>query len=346
MNETILKQEIEQQPEAIRSLISRERKDVESLVAQLRGRFNHVVIAARGTSDNAARYAQYLLGAHNHLPVALATPSLFTIYDQPPKMTDSLVIGISQSGRPPDIVAVLEEGRRQGQPTLAITNQADSPLAKAAEYLIQLKVGQERSVAATKTYTATLAALALLSGCLNGDAGALEALEKVPDYMQQVLQDVEGVHLGVQRYRYMDHCVVIGRGFNYATAFEISLKIKELTQIIAEPYSSADFLHGPIAIIREGFPVLMVAPSGPMLADLKDLIERIIEMHSELVLISDVPEILERAHLAMQLPGGIPEWLSPMVAVLPGQVFSLALAQARGLDPDQPKGLHKVTETW
>lgn len=346
MSETILKQEIEQQPEVVRSLISRERNDVANLARELRGHFNHVVIAARGTSDNAARYAQYLLGAHNHLPVALATPSLFTIYDQPPKMVDSLIIGISQSGRPPDIVAVLEEGRRQGHPTLAITNKADSPLAKVAEYIIPLKVGKERSVAATKTYTATLAALALLSGCLNHGTGALEELEKVPDYMQQVLQAIGDVYSHVQRYRYMDHCVVIGRGFNYATAFEISLKIKELTQIIAEPYSSADFLHGPIAIIREGFPVMMVAHSGPMLNDLRDLIARVIEMHSELILISDVPEILDRAHLAMQLPSGIPEWLSPMVAVLPGQIFSLALAQARGLDPDQPKGLHKVTETW
>ncbi len=346
MSKTILKQEIEQQPQVVRSLISRELNDVANLAKELRGHFNHVVIAARGTSDNAARYAQYLLGAHNHLPVALATPSLFTIYKQPPKMADSLIIGISQSGRPPDIVAVLEEGRRQGQPTLAITNKADSPLAKAAEYIIPLKVGRERSVAATKTYTASLAALALFSGCLNHEARTLDELEKVPDYMQQVLQGVDDVHPSVQRYRYMDHCVVIGRGFNYATAFEISLKIKELTQIIAEPYSSADFLHGPIAIIREGFPVMMVAPSGPMLNDLTELIERIIEMHSELILISDVPEILGRANLAIRLPAGIPEWLSPMVAVLPGQIFSLALAQARGLDPDQPKGLHKVTETW
>jgi glucosamine--fructose-6-phosphate aminotransferase (isomerizing) len=174
----------------------------------------------------------------------------------------------------------------------------------------------------------------------------LTDLHRAPDLMQQALDGLVGLSPRVERYRYMEHCVVIGRGYNYATAFEVSLKAKELTQIVAEPYSSADFLHGPIAMVHRGFPVIVIAPSGSVLDDMRALIARLAERRAELLLIADDEALLGQAHLPMPLPPGLPEWLSPLVAVLPGQVFSLALARARGLDPDQPEGLTKVTETW
>jgi glucosamine--fructose-6-phosphate aminotransferase (isomerizing) len=323
-----------------------EEKNVERLVKALRGRFDYVVIAARGTSDNAARYAQYLLGAHNCLPVALATPSLFTLYQRPPTFSNALVIGISQSGQSPDIVAVVAEGRRQGCPTIAITNDPQSPLADAAEHVVPLHAGPEEAVAATKTYTASLAALALFSSLLADDGGRVAQLQRLPELVAQTLDTLSPVLPRVERYRFMRHCAVVGRGYNYATAFEIALKIKELTHTVAGPYSSADFRHGPIALVRDGFPVIVVAPSGSVYDDMCALVVDLGKLDAELLLVSDDRSLLDRAHLAMPLPPDVPEWLTPLVAVLPGQLFSLELTRARGLDPDRPTGLRKVTETW
>lgn len=345
MSASILEQEINEQPEAIQRLFDQEADHAQHLAASLRDRFNYVVIAARGTSDNAARYAQYTFGVYNRLPVALATPSLFTLYERPPLLTGALVIGISQSGQSPDIGAVISEGRRQGQPTIAITNDPTSPLAQAAEHVIPLHAGPEQAVAATKTYTTSLGALALLSAALAADNERLAQLQRLPQLMSQALLNLAPVMVRVERYRYMAHCVVIGRGYNYATAFEIALKIKELTRTVAEPYSSADFRHGPIAMVGQGFPVLVVAPSGTVSDDIRVLVGDLKGLGSELLLISEDASLLGQAQLPMPLPAGLPEWLTPLVAVLPGQLFSLALAQAKGLSPDQPAGLKKVTET-
>lgn len=342
---SILEYEIAEQPAVIRQLLDRELNNVEHLVTKLRGAFNHVVIAARGTSDNAARYAQYLFGACNQLSVTLTTPSLFTLYGRAPNLAGALVIGISQSGQSPDIVAVVAEGRRQGCPTIAITNDPESPLAASAGYVIPLHAGPERAVAASKTYTASLAALALFSSVLAGDAERVAQLHNLPALTQQLLTDLEPALGRVERYRYMEHCAVIGRGYNFATAFEIALKIKELTQTVAEPYSSADFRHGPIAMIRKGFPAIIIAPTGSVFNDMSSLVTDLRELAAELLLISDDQGLLDQAHLALPLPAGLPEWLTPLLAVLPGQLFGLRLAQARGLDPDWPEGLQKVTET-
>ncbi len=210
----------------------------------------YVLIAARGTSDNAARYAQYVFGAYNHIQVALATPSLYTLYGTPPDLRGALVVGISQSGQSPDIVSVLTTGRAQGRPTLAITNVPDSPLAQAADWVLPLGCGVERAVAATKTYTTSLAALALLSTALSGgeqrrgNEQHRAELARVPEWMRQTLRSVEPQLPHVERYRYAGRSAVIGRGFNYATAFEVALKIKELSRVVTESYSSADFCMG------------------------------------------------------------------------------------------------------
>jgi glucosamine--fructose-6-phosphate aminotransferase (isomerizing) len=340
-----LEKEINEQPVVIARLLERETENVRQLVGHLRGSFNHIVIAARGTSDNAARYGKYLLGAYNRLQVALATPSLFTLYQHPPQMDDALVVGISQSGQSPDIVAVVAEGRRQGRPTLAITNAPQSPLAQAAEHVVALHTGPEQAVAATKTYTASLAVLALFSTLLADDEARLAQLRALPERASQTLVALTPILRRIERYRYINHCVVIGRGYNYATAFEIALKVKELTRVVAEPYSSADFRHGPIAMIGEGFPVILVAPSGAVCDDIRALVGELEELKAEQLVISDDARLLARAHLALPLPADVPEWLTPLVAVLPGQLFGLALAEVKGLNPDQPLGLSKVTET-
>lgn len=341
-----LKTEIFEQPRILENLLASQMAQVEKIARIIRDDPPaYVFLAARGTSDNAGRYASYLWGAANGLPVALATPSLFTYYATPPRLKGALVVGVSQSGQSPDIVSVLEEGHRQGCPTLAITNALDSPLAQAADYVIDIQAGVEAAVAATKTYTAELMAIAMLSAALNQDTARQKALAHVPGWVQQALKLDERIAQVAERYRYMSRCVVIGRGYNYATAFEWSLKLKELTYVIAEPYSSADFLHGPIAVVERGFPVMAVAPSGKVFEDALDLLERLQRSLAELLVVSDQPAALALAQSPLPLPPDIPEWLSPLAAIIPAQLFAYHLTRAKGYDTERPRAIRKVTET-
>jgi glucosamine--fructose-6-phosphate aminotransferase (isomerizing) len=342
-----LHSEIFEQPRILSDLLVQQWPAIQEIARQIRSfEIDYIFLVARGTSDNAARYAQYLLGASNGLPIALATPSLFTLYEAPPRLKRALVIGISQSGKSPDIVRVLAEGRSQGCPTLAITNAIESDLNQAAAFHIDIQAGLETAVAATKSYTAQLMAIAMLSAALNEDTAAYETLLRVPTWIEQTLRLDDSIMQMAERYRYMNQCVVIGRGFNYSTAFEWSLKLKELTYVVAEPYSSADFQHGPIAVVDQGFPVLAVMPEGRVFVDLLELIERLHTIkRAELLIISNQPQALGIAQSPVRLPAGLPEWVSPMVAIVPAQLFCYHLTRAKGYDTEAPRGLHKVTET-
>ena len=346
LERTDLYREIHEQPDVTARLLKRQRENADALAVEIQRRgIGGVVIAARGTSDNAARYAQYLLAAANGLVVGLATPSLFTVYKTPPRFGNLLVLGISQSGKSPDIVSVVAEGKRQGALTAAITDFPESDLGRTADYVLELSAGEEKSIAATKTYTAELAAIALLSVALDGDAGRREMLDRIPEQIGQALSVENQIAQAAERYRYMQSCVVIGRGYNYATAFELSLKLKELTYTVVEPYSSADFMHGPLAMVASGFPVITIAPSGQMLPDMMAFMDTITQRHAELLVISDDPAALGMARVPLRLPPGVPEWLSPLTSIVPGQLFAMYLAHARDYDVDRPRGLHKVTET-
>jgi glucosamine--fructose-6-phosphate aminotransferase (isomerizing) len=341
-----LRQEIHEQPAVLTRLLDGQAEGAARIADAIRERdVCYAVLAARGTSDNAARYAQYLFGSLNGLPVALATPSLFTVYHAPPRLGDALVLGISQSGQSPDILAVVEEGRRQGALTVAVTNAAGSPLAEAAEHVLLLGAGEERAVAATKTYTAQLGALALLAAHLARDEGRLRALRRVPDGVEAALSLEEAIARAAQRYAHVTQCVVLGRGYNYATAFEIALKLKELTYVVAEPYSSADFRHGPVAIVERGFPVVVVAPQGAVYEDVVALTRKLAERDADLTVISEADEALGLARAPLRLPVELPEWLSPFTCVVPGQLLALHTTLAKGYDPDHPRGLTKVTRT-
>ena len=342
-----LHSEILEQPERIASLLHSQRKIIEQIAAAIQKReIQYVFLAARGTSDNAGRYANYLLGALNGLPLALATPSLFTYYKRPPKLKNALVVGISQSGQSPDIVSVLEEGKRQGCATLAITNEPDSPLAGYADFLIDIQAGAEKAVAATKTYTAELMAVAMLSAALRGNKKAWTELAKIPAWMKQTLKQNDFISQSAGRYRYIDQTVVLGRGFNYATAFEWALKMKELTYIIAEPYSSADFAHGPIAMMVSGYPVFAVAPKGKVFDSMLEMLKRLrSDLSAELVVISNDKRALSLAQVPLTIPADVPEWLSPIVSILPAQLFAYHLTLAKGYNTEQPRSIRKVTET-
>lgn len=339
--------EIFEQPERLGALIISQRKNVQQIAQAIKARnIQFVFLAARGTSDNAGRYANYAWGALNSLPVALAAPSLFTYYQQPPVLRNALVVGISQSGQSPDIVSVLVEGKRQGNLTLAITNDPQSPLAKVADFVLDIQAGPELAVAATKTYTAELMTVAMLSAELSGDDTCWKGLACVSDWIGEVLRQDEFIQREAQRYRYMQQCVVLGRGFNYSTAFEWALKLKELTYTAAEPYSSADFQHGPVAMVSDGFPVLAVAPTGKVFDTMLTTMTRLkMDLSAELVVISNSPEALKLAQVPLTIPAGVPEWLSPLVSIVPAQLFAYHLTMAKGYNPEAPRTIHKVTET-
>ena len=339
--------EILEQPQVIARLIAEESSQIARIAAELEQRdIQYVLIAARGTSDNVATYGKYLFATMLQLPVALAAPSLYTIYHQPPRTgKGALVIGISQSGESPDIVSVLDEARQQGATTLAITNEPDSPLARFAQHVIACHAGKELSVAATKTYTAQLTALALLVAHWSGQGESRSQIQLLPEAAERTLGLRETVRQRAERYRYMEACVVLGRGYNYGTAHEIALKIKELSYLLMDSYSPADFKHGPIAVIEQGFPVILVAPSGLVYPDMLSLAKELAEKGAELIAISDGKEALDIAVTPLRLPVAVPEWLSPIVAVIPGQLLAHDLTVAKGYDPDHPRGLLKVTLT-
>jgi glutamine---fructose-6-phosphate transaminase (isomerizing) len=339
--------EILEQPARLASLLSAQRKTIEEIAQKIEDRdVPFAFLAARGTSDNAGRYANYLWGAMNGLPVALATPSIFTYYEKPPRLRNALVIGISQSGQSPDIVSVVAEGKRQGCLTLAITNDSSSPLAEAADYILDIQAGPEVAVAATKTYTSELMSIAMLSAALSHSEAAWQALAQAPAWIEQVLQQDKTIEQMTQRFRYMQRCVVLGRGYNYATVFEWALKLKELTYVEAEPYSAADFQHGPIAMVERGFPVMTVAPQGKVLEPLIEMATYLRkDLLAELVMVSNDKNALGLAQSPIPLPAGIPEWLSPIISIVPAQLFAYHLTVVKGFDTEKPRGIFKVTET-
>ena len=342
---TYLEKEIHEQPDVARRLISKQAAHIHQIAAAIRDKQpSYVVIAARGTSDNAARYAKYLFGHYLNFPVMLATPSLHTIYDSPPKFHNALVIGISQSGKAEDVRQVLADANDDNAVTLAITNDESSPLAQTAQHHIALLAGEEISIAATKTYTAQLITIAMLTAALAHDVEQMQVLDQIPVWLQETLTFSQTIPIWVERYRYMSRYAVIGRGFNYCTAFEVNLKIKELCSISGEGYSEADFLHGPIALIKPDFPVIVIAPDGKPTERMQHLVEQLENRGGETIIFSNVASLLERATKSVQLPV-IPEWVSPIVSVVPGQIFGLHLAQTLGHTVDTPHGLSKVTIT-
>jgi glucosamine--fructose-6-phosphate aminotransferase (isomerizing) len=333
--------EIKQQPEIIARTMGANAAPAGE-VARIAGSCTHALIAARGTSDNAGRYAQYVWGTRNGLSVGLTTPSLFSVYDRPPRLDGALVVGISQSGESPDIVSVLEEARAQGRPTVAITNEPDSPLADFADVVIDLDAGEETAVAATKTYTAQLAVVALISEAM---AGATGGLDGIASFVSAALDEEKRVTELAGTQEDMEHCAVLGRGFNQATAFEWALKLQELTYVVAQPFSTADFLHGPIAVVEPQYPVLAITARGPAADDVREVLHRCNEAGASLVVIGNDPAVADITRNNLSFSPEIEEWLSPIPAIVIGQLFAYHLTLAKGLDPEAPRGLRKVTRT-
>ncbi|WP_422774912.1 SIS domain-containing protein [Plantactinospora sp. WMMC1484] len=306
----------------------------------------HVVFTARGTSDHAALYAAYLTEIRLGLPAGLASPSTITVFGARPDLSQALVVGVSQSGGSPDLTEVLRVAREAGALTLAVTNAPDSPLSNAAELAVDVAAGHERAVAATKTYTAELLALLMLVEGIRAGDGALPAqeraaLEALPELAGRTLADPTPGQLA-SRYRFADRMVTTGRGYAYPTAREAALKLMETSYLPALAFSGADLLHGPLAMTDPDVPVLAVVGGGAGGAAMRDVVAKVAERGADLVVVGPG----EVAGTAAQLPvPEVDERYAPLLDILPVQRLALALALARGEDPDAPRGLHKVTAT-
>jgi glucosamine--fructose-6-phosphate aminotransferase (isomerizing) len=346
-----LRDEILEQPAAASRFLATQSASVDAIAESIRSReIDHVVVAARGSSDHAAIYAQYVLGVRNGLTVGLATPSVVSVYGAEPRLTRTLVLAISQSGASPDIVAVVDAARRQGAPTVALTNDPSSPLAERADWTLDLSAGPERAIAATKTYTASLLAVAAMSAALMTDAATRAAdqaaVARIPDALAGMLALEPEMERIAREQAAADRLLVIARGFEYATAREWAIKIKELAHVFADPYSAADFQHGPVALVEPGVPVIAIVRDGPTAAGLIEQLARLREdLDAQLAIVSDVPAVLASATWPVAVAPPPAEWLAPIATIVAGQLHAMALTVARGLDPDAPRNIHKVTRT-
>jgi glutamine---fructose-6-phosphate transaminase (isomerizing) len=298
-----------------------------------------VVIVARGSSDYAAIFARYLLEAVTGRPVALAAPSLVTLYGGEPRLDGWLALGISQSGRTPEIVTVLERYGAAGARTVAVTNDPDSALAAAADVQIELAAGEERAVPATKTFTAQLAAVALVGEALGPVPWSGGDWERLPGMVEELLDDPGPAERAAEALGDADELIAVGRGYLMCVALEAALKLREATGVRAEGWSAADFRHGPVTVARGDIPLLAVSATGPAAADVEDLAAQLEQDGTRVLRLADVPG----SDLAY--PGDLAEPLCTLPATIRAQQLALALALRRGIDPDEPPGLGKVTPT-
>ncbi len=336
--------EIHEQPEVLGRILEEGWGEVLAAARSLREKgFRYAMLAARGTSDNAALYAKYLFEVILGVPTALASPSVFTLYGGEMRLDDVLVLGISQSGESKDVLETVRRSGELGARTLSVTNDAGSSLAGAAEFHFPLRAGREESVAATKTYTASLLVLYLLVEALKGGDAPSAEVRGLPEGAREILGSRWE---GTARYRYADQVVVTSRGYNLPTAQEAALKLMETNYVVAEAFSAADLRHGPMAMIGQDFPVIAIVPPGKARPGMASLVEGLRERRAEVVVISADRELTGVAPAGFLVPASCPEELSPILYAIPPQILAHDLSRLRGLDPDAPRGLSKVTETW
>jgi glucosamine--fructose-6-phosphate aminotransferase (isomerizing) len=342
---SLMLQEIGEQPAALTRTISEERAKILRLGDALKQReIDLIVLVARGSSDNAALFGRYLLEITTGIPVSLSAPSVHTIYHARLDLKHALVVGVSQSGEGEDINRVLENARECGAFTIGITNEPASSMVKLVDETLLMHGGRERSVAATKTFTGQILLFYMLASALAKDGRAID-YQAIPDLAARALEQKPAIVELVQRYVFMENCVVVGRGLAYANAYEFALKLMETCYVVAERFSSADFLHGPVAMIERHFPVIIFAPPGAMLAGTRDLIGRLEELRADTLAITGDIDTATKCTRSIIMPREIDEFLAPIPYIIPAQLFAALLAEAKGLDPDKPRSLSKVTRT-
>jgi glucosamine--fructose-6-phosphate aminotransferase (isomerizing) len=331
--------EMAEQPARLRQLIGRVDAIVELVRAVAPARLGGISLVARGSSDHAALYGRYLLEAATGRPVSLAAPSLHTLYRVEVDYSGQLVIAVSQSGATHEIVETLQALQDGGGHGLAITNDPRSALARAANQVIDLEMGEERAIPATKTVSAQFTTFAIIAAALGDVPFSRSELESIPDWVQVVLNDPGPTAVAAEALDESRQLIVVARGYLFAAALEMSLKLKETCSLFADGYSAADLRHGPIAAVTRGLPVVALCAAGPARSDVASLIDDLRARRASVLVIGsgegpDVP-----------LPAEVPESLAPIIAVVRGQQVAYALALRLGYDPDSPQGLTKVTQT-
>ncbi|HYG80474.1 MAG TPA: SIS domain-containing protein [Pyrinomonadaceae bacterium] len=341
---SLILQEIAEQPAALQKTIEEERAKVARLGSFLKRRdVDLIVLVARGSSDNAALFGRYLLEIKTGIPVSLAAPSVYTLYGGELKLGRALVVGVSQSGEGEDINRVLERARACGAYTVGITNEPASSMAQTVDELLLTHGGRERSVAATKTFTGQMMLFYLLAAALGG-APSLN-YEAVPELAARALEHQENIRQLAERYVFMENCVVVGRGLLYANAYETALKLMETCYVVAERFSSADFFHGPLAMVERHFPIILFAPPGITLEGARLLMNRLKELHADTLAITADEQVMGMSTRSVRMAAEIEEDLAPIPYIIPAQLFAALLADAKGLNPDAPRSLSKVTRT-
>ena len=338
---SILLSEINEQPAALERALSGAKSEIADLVAEAKRRdVRYIILAARGTSDNAATYAKYLFQLTLGLPCGLAAPSVHTLYEASVSYRDALVIGVSQSGAGDDINEVMTQAKASGALTAAITNTATSRLAQIADHVLLCNAGVEKAVAATKSYTTTLALFAKLAARWAGNDDLAENLWRVPDAMHTELSRLSGKAEQVaQTLLHAERILTVARGLHLCTAIESALKIAETTYTTTQAFSSADLLHGPIASVPPLTPCLLFLPTGKTKAMMEEVEAKLCSRGARVLSLSTDPDA------ALPLTDTGTELLAPLVDILPAQLLAYHLTVARGLDPDNPRGLSKVTVT-
>jgi len=340
---SLMIKEISEQPEVLEKTIRTESEKLKKLGAFLREKdIDLIVLVARGSSDNAALFGRYLLEITTGIPVSLAAPSVFTLYKAKLKLNRAVVVGISQSGEGADINQVLESAKKSGAFTLGITNEAASSMTKIVDETLLTHAGREKSVAATKTYTGQMLHFYMLASVLGDEK--IE-YEKIPQFTNEALKLKSQIEELVQRYVFMENCVVVGRGLNYGNSYEMALKLMESCYVVAERFSSADFFHGPLAIVERRFPVILFAPAGATRTSSIDLLKRLQELQADSFSITNDHKIAGLSSRSLLMPKDIEEFLTPIPFIIPAQLFAALLAEAKGLNPDAPRSLSKVTKT-
>lgn len=339
-------EETRQQPESLTRTLD-EAAGLAQFLAHRRPRF--IILAARGTSDNAAQFGRYLIEITTGIPVSLAAPSVITLYRSELNFRDVLVVALSQSGESTDTNAFVEEARRRGAVTIGVTNESSSAMTRVCEYTVLARAGREQSVAATKTYACQMMAMYLLACALGGRCG-LDSLRRIPDAVAQVLKLEDSIAAAAAEFSAISRALCVGRGLNFANALEFGLKLMETSYVVAERFSAADLMHGPIAMVDRGFPVFAFAPAGVTWPSVSDVIDRVRELKAHTLIVTDWPVAAEHGRSILLPPGpaappGLEDLYTPIPYIVPAQLFAAHLAAIKGIDPDQPRTLKKITRT-
>lgn len=338
--------EIKESPQALYNLIRLETGRIERFARFLsQSDISLVTFVARGTSDNAALYGKYLIESLLGIPSHLAAPSIVTIYKSTIRAGQTLTIGISQSGEGTDVNEYLAKARESGSMTLAITNSRGSSITKVVDEVIHLHARREEAVAATKTYVTQCMALLMLAANWSKHNTSMKAIPFIPEAAEQVLKIEPTIKQSVERYRFAGNAVVLGRGYHYSSAKEMALKLMETCYLPTQPFSIADFMHGPIAMIHKDFPMFLFITRGRMNAPMMEIAKNIYGKGAESIIFSNTTETKKYATQHFMMPRSLPEIATPVTYIIAGQLFAYYLSISRGLDPDKPKYLQKITKT-